>query len=218
MPNGAWPSAFICSRHSGRMSHLADRDAERAASGRGRCPSCGSWCRSRASCSAWIAVARHAEVVHRLADDEQRQRRIEPAGDADGDRRLADVLQPLGQAGDLRVEDLVAALVAACAGPGGTNGWASTCAQQCRLARRRVRDRTRRGGTSRAPMQRLRVAEAVRPHAVVREGGRGRRRRRAGARRGGSARDSASRVPFSAIRQCPPKTRSVVDSPTPHDA
>ena len=30
--------------------------------------------------------------------------------------------------------------------------------------------------------------------------------------------DSASRLPFSAIRQCPPKTTSVVDSSTPHEA
>ena len=56
------------------------------------------------------AVARHAERVHRLAGDQQGQRRVEAAGDADGDRRLADVLEPLGQAGHLGPEDLLAAL------------------------------------------------------------------------------------------------------------
>ena len=71
------------------------------------------------------ALARTRRGVERLADHEQGERRIESAGDADGDGRLADVLQPRGQARHLGVEDLLAAL-AQFAGRVGTNGWAST--------------------------------------------------------------------------------------------
>ena len=56
------------------------------------------------------ARARHAEGVDRLAGHQQGQRRIEAAGDADAGRGLADVFQALGQAGHLRLENLLAAL------------------------------------------------------------------------------------------------------------
>ena len=70
---------------------------------------------------------RHAERVERLARDEQRQRRVEPAGDAD--RRPAAcrcASSRFASAGDLGVEDLLAALVAASPGPAARTGAAST--------------------------------------------------------------------------------------------
>ena len=70
------------------------------------------------------AFARHRQRVESLAGDEQGQRRIEAAGDADGHRRFADVFQALGQPGDLRLKNLLAAFAQLFV-PCGTNGWAS---------------------------------------------------------------------------------------------
>ena len=157
------------------------------------------------------AVARHAERVERLAGDQQGQRRVEPAGDADGDGRLADVFEPLGEAGDLGVEDLLAALAQLRPGRAArTDG--RRCRAPVRRCGRRRRTRTAMRRNSR-PESRQRLVEAV----VVRS----RSCAQAveidvGDEQAGSSRrkrgDSARSVPFSAIRQWPPKTTSVVDS------
>ena len=67
MPNGAWPSARICSKHIARMSHLADRRRRATASGRGRSPCVRPVVPKPGHGQRLDAVARHAEVVHRLA-------------------------------------------------------------------------------------------------------------------------------------------------------
>src|SRR5262249_11720920 len=53
--------------------------------------------------------ARDAEQIHRLVDDQQGQRRVEATRYADDHLRLAELLQPAGQAGHLGLEDLLAA-------------------------------------------------------------------------------------------------------------
>ena len=58
-------------------------------------------------------AARAPGAIHRLGGDEQRLGRVEPAGDADDDLRVADRPQPLLQAGDLDVVGLVAVEVEA---------------------------------------------------------------------------------------------------------
>ena len=168
---------------------------------------------------AWMRSRGTPSGVHRLARHQQGQRRIESAGDADGDRRLADVLQPLGQAGDLGVEDLLAALAQLLlsvrhermgvdrprAGRSGT--CCSPSANGDASERRRSHARIQLG-----------VAEAVGAQAVGAEAVEIDVGDEQSVCRAGSARDSASSVPFSAIRQWPPKTTSVVDSPTPQEA
>ena len=74
---------------------------------------------------ARIVRAADGQRIERLAQHEQGQGRIEAAGNADGDGRLADVFEPAGQAGDLGMKDLLAALAQLFL-PRGTNGWAST--------------------------------------------------------------------------------------------
>jgi hypothetical protein len=54
--------------------------------------------------------ARASHPVHRLGGDDQRVRGVQPARDADDDLGLADLLQPLLQAGHLDVVRLVAVL------------------------------------------------------------------------------------------------------------
>src|SRR5439155_22364284 len=55
-------------------------------------------------------LPRHLEQIDRLARDQQRQRRIEPAGNADRHALAVDMLEPPGQAGDLRMKAILAAL------------------------------------------------------------------------------------------------------------
>ena len=110
MPNGAWPRACISSRHSGRMSDLAEPTRRAAASGRGRSPASGRWCRSRASSAPGSGRAarrgRRASCTRRAGPASSRGRRR---------RRWPTAGVPMcssrcGQPGDLGVEDLLAAL------------------------------------------------------------------------------------------------------------
>src|SRR5262245_34537363 len=55
-------------------------------------------------------AARRLQEIERVAGHQECQRRVEAAGDAKSQRRNADVLDALGQAGHLSVEDLLAAL------------------------------------------------------------------------------------------------------------
>src|SRR5262249_25588715 len=63
-------------------------------------------------CESANMVSGELQRVHGLAGHQKAERRVESAGDADGHRRLADVLQALGQSGHLDMEDLFATLPA----------------------------------------------------------------------------------------------------------
>ena len=167
---------------------------------------------------AWMLVARHIEQIERLAGDQQGQRRIEAAGDADGHGRLADVLQPLGQAGDLRLEDFLAAFAQLLLplrhermGIDGAAQVGAASACRCR-GRKGVRTNGLVPRPSRAGVAETVGAQAIGAEAVEIDVGDASRVSRW--KRG----DSARSEPFSAIRQWPPKTTSVVDSQTPQEA
>ena len=123
-----------------------------------------SWCRSRAGEGA-DALARHAERVHRLAGHQQRQRRIETAGDADGYGRLADVFQRLARPATC-VRKISSQRSRSCLLARGTNGWASTSrARRCGGSARSRANGTRGKSTLHAEVK-LGVAEAVGAQAV----------------------------------------------------